>query len=572
MSKSKNRLSRRAFNAGVLGGLVSAPWITSAQAQRVRDIERGRRKPNILMIMMDQERSWQDLPKDLDLPIRHGFANEGVSFSQYHVSTMPCAPSRAVIWTGQHPQKTGVIANPGHAGSRELNPSRTPILPQMLRDQGYYTAIKGKWHLSDLRAFKGNNYMHALQHVGYDEWQHDPDTFGASNEAAARDQLIARDAIEFLHRRPDEIADKPWFLTLNFIHPHDVMWYDASGHQQDQRANPNFVSTMEGAPNRPPFNKNLGFDLPDSFYLDKSQWPYAQSAFKQINDIFYGALPDDVEAYRDLQNFYFNCLRDSESNLQSVLKTLDATGQSRETVVILTSDHGELAGAHRQRNKGPFMFKENLRVPFVVRDPITESVGQSSLTCSAMDMTPTLLGFAGIGADQMQEQFGFLKGDDLSSVVAEPSSADGEERSILIQFNALNHTNPRIFTERVLADLEARQMGKKVKDRTWPVDDVQFETRGFGRGVFDGRYKFARWFSPGDHHKPMRWSTLVARNDLELIDTHEDPNELVNLAANLSEHRDLILAMNKKLNDITEAEVGVDDGSYLPGDPGFWRG
>ena len=101
---------------------------------------------------------------------------------------------------------------------------------------------------------------------------------------------------------------------------------------------------------------------------------------------------------------------------------------------------------------------------------------------------------------------------------------------------------------------------------------MQFEIRGFGRGVFDGRYKFARWFSPGDHHTPTSWTTLLARNDLELIDTHTDPHEVVNLANNLSENRDLIMTMNRKLNQVIAREVGVDDGSYLPGDPLFWKG
>lgn len=571
--KSGLPLSRRTFAKGALAAGAFAPWIMSAKAQKIRDIERGRRKPNILMVVMDQERAWHDLPSSLELPVRRGIAEQAVSFSQYHVSTMPCAPSRAVMWSGQHAQQTGVISNPGHAGSRELDSKRTPTMPLMLKEQGYYTALKGKWHLTDLRNFKGKDYNNALSELGFDEWQTAPDTFGKVNEAAQRDQLIAQDAIEFLYRRPAQIDDKPWHLVVNFIHPHDVMWFDATGKQQQQRINPNFVSTLTGAMDRWPFNQDLGFDLPESYYTDNSKWPYAQTAFKQINDVFYGKLPDDPEAYLRLQNFYFNCLRDSEANLKAVLDALVATGQDRETIVILTSDHGEMSGAHRQRNKGPFMFKENLRVPLAIKHPIFEASGAVDIPVSALDLTPTMLGLAGVSGDQMQDKYAFLKGMDLSKIVADPASQSGnKQRDILIQFNSLSHTNPEIFTERIIDDLEARENNTALPHREWPFEDVQFETRGFGRGVFDGRYKFARWFSPGDHHQPSNWTTLVARNDLELIDTLEDPNEVVNLAADRNKNRDLILTMNAKLNQIIDQQVGIDDGSYLPGDNKFWRG
>lgn len=574
--ESGTRLNRRNFTGGAIGaaigGAAVAPWIMSARAQNIRDIEQGRRQPNILMIVMDQERAWHDLPFGLQLPIRNGFANEGICFSQYHVNTTPCAPSRAVIWSGQHAQKTGVISNPGQAGSLELENDRTPTMPAMLRDKGYYTALKGKWHLTDLRNFRGDDLNTALQQVGFDEWQRSPDTFGKVNEAAQRDSMIARDAVEFLYNRPSQINGKPWYLAVNFIHPHDVMWFDATGMQQQKRINPNFVSMMDGAMDRWPFNEDLGFELPASYFANPSNWPYAQTAYRQINDVFYGELPDDPEAYRRLQNFYFNCLRDSEANLKTVLDALAATQQDQETIVILTSDHGEMAGAHRQRNKGPFMFKENLRVPLAIRNPISGAIGSPKIPVSSMDLTPTALGFSGVNDDEMSERYAFLKGMDLGSVIANPKSNDRQERDILIQFNSLSQTNPEIFTERVIDDLTAKQNNSPPRVREWPLEDVQFEKRGFGRGIFDGRYKFARWFSPGDHHKPNDWTDLLARNDIELIDTQEDPDEVINLANDLNDHRELIMTMNKKLNAIIELEIGIDDGSYLPGDPNFWRG
>jgi arylsulfatase len=89
--------------------------------------------------------------------------------------------------------------------------------------------------------------------------------------------------------------------------------------------------------------------------------------------------------------------------------------------------------------------------------------------------------------------------------------------------------------------------------------------RGVIRGVFDGRYKFARYFSVAEHHIPKDWETLIAHNDLELYDTETDPDEIVNLAFKPEEHRDLILKLNAQVNALIETEVGADDGSIYPG-------
>jgi arylsulfatase len=87
-----------------------------------------------------------------------------------------------------------------------------------------------------------------------------------------------------------------------------------------------------------------------------------------------------------------------------------------------------------------------------------------------------------------------------------------------------------------------------------------FRHRGFFRGVFDGRYKFARYFRPRDHHLPRDFDTLVRRNDLELYDTQADPHELDNLAAKPDAHRETLLRLNAKTNALIEREIGTDDG------------
>jgi arylsulfatase len=89
--------------------------------------------------------------------------------------------------------------------------------------------------------------------------------------------------------------------------------------------------------------------------------------------------------------------------------------------------------------------------------------------------------------------------------------------------------------------------------------------RGAVRAVFDGRYLFARYFSPKQHNRPTTLEELLRFNDVELYDLQTDPNEMNNLAVKGGQSRELVMAMNEKLNRLIDAEVGEDRGQMLPG-------
>jgi hypothetical protein len=113
------------------------------------------------------------------------------------------------------------------------------------------------------------------------------------------------------------------------------------------------------------------------------------------------------------------------------------------------------------------------------------------------------------------------------------------------------------------------QLDEKIKELQ--KEEPDFHDRCGIRSVFDGRYRFNRYFAPLDFNTPSTFEELIAKNDLELYDLQADPDEVDNLAVKSEEHTDLVVAMNSQLNDLIAAEVGVDDGSFLPIRNGRWH-
>ncbi|WP_275905907.1 hypothetical protein [Burkholderia semiarida] len=91
-----------------------------------------------------------------------------------------------------------------------------------------------------------------------------------------------------------------------------------------------------------------------------------------------------------------------------------------------------------------------------------------------------------------------------------------------------------------------------------------FRLRGTIRSVFDGRYRFTRYFSPLEFNRPTTMEDLFARNDVELFDIASDPGEMRNLAMDRKQHGELLLAMNGRLNDLIASEVGDDSPDVMP--------
>ncbi|MDD0842119.1 sulfatase-like hydrolase/transferase [Pseudomonas sp. Gutcm_11s] len=529
------------------------------------------RKPNILLIVTDQQRAHQDLPSAVPLPGHERLLQRAASLGNFHVNTTPCSPSRSVLFTGQHTQKTLITANVGLPPFRELSP-QIPTLGHMLREQGYLTAYKGKWHLSHIEQSSNLTYgvvqpsTDALLPYGFADYNLNGDPHGSLMTGFIYDKVTASDSVAWLQQhRSDE---QPWFLAVNFVNPHDIMFYSSGVKQEQSRLRRNFLGPISPGPSTGLYEKHWDLPLPKSFYAeDLSRKPWAQRADVELCNNVYGRLdPKDEQAWQGLQSYYLNCVRDVDQSIEQVLLALESSGLADDTIVILTADHGEMAGAHQLRQKGPHMYKENTRVNFIVRHPDIQQGFTSEALGSTVDIVPTVLELAGLDMAGQAERYPQLAGVSLAESIGGASKRSArDERGHLYDYGVVMYLDPE-FTEAVMRDHDQVTPWAIIQESLAQMQlGPSMKNRALFRGIHDGRYKFARYFAAEDHHIPASFDDLLARNDLELYDTQSDPDELHNLAADPQAQRALIERLSGRLNELLAQEVGVDDGREHPG-------
>jgi arylsulfatase len=548
-----------------------APSIAPAAAAGTKG-----RRPNILLIMSDQERAGADLPSGLGLDAHDWIAARGTSFTNFNANTTPCSPSRSNLYTGQHTQLNGVTTNVGAPPFPELKPD-VPTLGHMLRAQGYYCAYKGKWHLSDIAGSDAVRYGHKpsarniLEPFGFSDHSDVPIADGGTWAGFRLDGQVASEACQWLYDNGRSLK-QPWFLAVNFVNPHDIVFFDDVDHAQARsRLDRDFLSPLSPPPAESVYAQQWDLPLPKSYYLDTlAGKPWSQTSYVDFCNACFGHIdPDDEARWRKYQSYYFNCIRDVDRHALTVLRMLESLQLDGDTIVVYTADHGEMAGAHRLRQKGPHMYKENVRVPLLVRHPDVTGGVRSDALGGAIDLAPTLLAFAGLDDAARAERYPALKGVNLAAAIADPAARTARDaRGHLYDYNTTLYIDP---------DNAKAMMRDQDVVTWWTLFEEGLKNGHLGpvlthpglfRGVHDGRYKFARYFAPAQHHIPRDWDTLLRYNQLELYDTQTDPDEIVNLAADPEAHKDLIVALNDKVNALIMDEIGFDDGREHPG-PGF---
>ena len=425
---------------------------------------------DIVIVMTDEERAVPPYEstevlawRNRTLLGRKWFDEHGVHFGRHYTGSLACVPSRPTIFTGHYPDLHGVTQTDGIGKTAEdsrmrwLREGEVPTLGNWFRAVGYDTHYDGKWHIShaDLtdpttgRSLATNDddgvvdpaavrrYLDAdpLGPFGFSGWV-GPEPHGAllSNAGVRRDPLIADRVVAWLtdryarRRAGDPAALRPFLLVASFVNPHDIVLFPLWARRGPVSSSPLDPPPVPAAPTADE---------------DLSSKPAAQIAYREAYYSGYGPAPAinrtydrNAQRYRDL---YYRLHAEVDGPIDRVRRAV-TEGGSDNAVLVRTSDHGDLLGAHGGLHQKWFnLYDEATRVPFVIAR-IGERSTQPRVVnapTSHVDLVPTLLSAAGIdvaeAAGALAESFSEvheLPGRDLMPVV-DGASAD-EARAVYL--------------------------------------------------------------------------------------------------------------------------------------------
>ena len=345
------------------------------------------RRPNILVIMADQM-------NPSVLPIHGGpaktphmaaLAEKGVLFDAAYCNSPLCSPSRAVFMSGMLPSRTGVYDN-----AAEFR-ADIPTFAHYLRKTGYQTILSGKMH------FCGPDQLHGFERrlttdiypadfgwtPDWDQpherpsWYHNMSSVTDAGLCMRSNQIDFDEEVVFSSEK--EIFDlarggdpRPFCLVVSLTHPHDPFaiperWWNIYPHDE--------------------------IALPKVGLTDRALHPH-EERLRHLCDMGPGGVA--TEDARRARHAYFGAISYVDHNIGRVMKALEETSLASDTIVIVTSDHGEMLGERGFWYKMSF-FEGACRVPLLVHAPQHFEIRRVDKSVSLADLLPTLLDLAGDG-------------------------------------------------------------------------------------------------------------------------------------------------------------------------------
>jgi arylsulfatase A-like enzyme len=363
------------------------------------------KRPNILIIYPDEMRAdamgCAGNPV-IKTPHMDRLSNEGVRFEEAYTSFPLCTPFRASLLTGKYNHSTGVYAN------HHPIPLGQDFLAEILKDAGYQTGYIGKWHLDGgdspgfvppgprrlgFDHFVGFNRGHYYQNAVYYRDSGQPYHCPRYEPDFQTDHLI-----EFMDKATKH-NDTPFFGVVCFGAPHFPFNMPA------------YLKTLYRPEEIPlgPTAGDIGLQKTVTAELTANGFPAASGLWGVSGS---GTIKyDDQQAVREFLALYYGMIANVDHNMGCILNWLDAADLADNTVVILLSDHGDMAGEHGYRcgtKKNPY--RQASRVPLIVRYPKRFPAGKvvDSLVDVSVDTMPTLLSLCGLDIPASVQGTSFL--------------------------------------------------------------------------------------------------------------------------------------------------------------------
>lgn len=473
------------------------------------------KRPNILFIFTDDQShrtvpSYEDALPWAKTPHIDQLAKEGIRFK--HAFAGPwCAPSRAMILSGRYLHGIEGLDFTDYPKIEEDH-DRFRMWPQVFRENGYTTAVIGKWHLaSDYR--HGTVWDHSIiwerlggeksgdyfrnQKLRFDGGDFTP-VGGHSTDN------YTRYAAEFIERD----HEKPWMLWL---------CYDAV-HAPFTPADRHMESYAGAGP----------IEIPADIYPprpDKPRYMQNYSMFEPGPD---GVPVDERQGLPlpDLVRKYHSGVLSLDEGVRDLMDTLEKTGQLDNTIIVFTSDQGIAMGHHGMEIKvAPY--DDNIRVPFIVRLPDGTSAGNAVDTpVNTIDLIPTFFDYAGI--DLPWE----MHGTNLRPVLEDPSLK---------------------WDRGILQENFSRSYGAQTDGGLTIVDP--------SKGLPNQNVDWWLFYRYGDY----KYITTLVPNEIEeLYNIEEDPRELKNLALDNKNYPLMDQLRSLMLDELRRTKAGLVENLPVP--------
>ena len=519
--------------------------------------------PNVLVILTDQQRYPPPYESDElaeyrreHLPGVERLRQNGVSFRHHYPMAAACAPSRASLLTGQYPSLHGVTQTDGIAKSADgddmfwLASDTVPTLGDWFRAGGYRTYYKGKWHASHahLDADDGDGLLQSidddgtpiddniqkylkadlLDDYGFSEWVGpEPHGLGKRNTGVVKDPFTADETIALLKRLDAEAGDAPWLTVCSFLNPHDDSLFGVLALAQGLRFHPSGVPHVDQAPTRKE---------------DLSTKPSCQQSYVDN----WGRIIAPQPWIQTHLKFYYQMQAEVGQQITRVLDALRETEAYENTIVIFSSDHGDMQGAHGgMHEKWHVAYEEALHVPLIVSSPLLPGGARElDIPTNHADLIPTLLGLTGIDPDQALARLRSdhsdarpLVGRDLSPAIRAAEPAAPTEPVLFTTDDEISEGSATAKSPfgRVARALHRYSTVKQPNHLQTVIAEVGVDGEQhlakFSRYYDNGQF----WTAPGERDERLqrRKTTTVTEpepDEYELYDLTLDPIEERNLA------------------------------------------
>jgi choline-sulfatase len=516
--------TRREFlkkGLAVMGGVAASGVLGSATAgHTAQRAAGGKKRPNIVLIITDQQRQaqhWPDGWLEEHMPTMARLQNNGVTFTNNFTAASACCPSRASFLTGVYPSVHGVTDTPPNPILR----SDITNIFKLAEQAGYEVAYKGKMHLFTPQSnpstdnFTSYDIKWASDHYRMNRWNPPddatdvgatvymaggwpnndgryvsgvPDYPNRMTPAVSPGETI----LEYLDKQ-DPKSDKPFLLVCSFGNPHDIcIWPD-----QDKWGY-----------NEADYKKLTEIGLPSNYNDDLKEKPIGQTWIKKLCD---KAFPcsnnqDRIEYCR----FYAHLHSVVDRNIASVLDKLDDKGLTDDTIIFRFADHGEQGFSHALQQKSVNSYRESINVPLIISNPKLFPKGTTTSSfASLIDLVPTVAEITGAASPEELKRMGIC-GKSLVPIMQDPGASVRD--------------NIMFFTEDVEYFFE-QILGKKNFYETMPgkIRSIRFED-----------WMYAVYFT--DKGTKLQY---------EMYNLSDDPGEMTNLAwgsrkgANLKQMQEL---------------------------------